>query len=444
MSSKSFQFLPFLTLGVSALACSVPAGGETKAPTPGTGKADSAWLASDTYELGGVARGTVYQAATGAWSALAESEELQLTLIDEQIRFAKNTSEDVGYRLNLLADEVVVQSATVEDDRVRIDFEVTVDLIANIPASGVPANVSELSTTAFTAPVPAEPIGIFDRVGDACAEGDGSHDVSALNYAYYYKPTLPGCELEFSDMEIVVTEIFERPAVYPEYNLLRNDLGDGYHGFFAAIVPAQGDHDPKSRFDAHRQMLEQSLGLEAEALGNGLGTRFIWREGSSAIVIDLYDPTAVSYTRSFRSALSQYQLILYNGHSNYGTMQLLSEPDSFDPSIYQIVMMHSCQSYAYYTRQVFRGKATTEDPKGWAHADVVATGESSYPKGSPKTLEVLLESLMRGLVAVEDNRPQSAPDWLNIVETMNTIEKAYDGGSILYGAAGVRENTWQP
>lgn len=404
------------------------------------GKDDSGWLGSDTYELGGVLRGTLFQEPVGQWRELDRSEELQITLIDEQIRFAKNAAEDVGYRLNLLTDDVVSIEAS-EDARgyVQLDYAVKVDLIARIPSGGVPGSVGELRTKSFTANVPAEPIGVIERVGDACATGDGSHDVSALNYAYYFTPDKAGCDLDLSTTKVDITEIFDRPTVYPEYDRLANTLDNGNRGFFAAIVPARGDNDPKSRFDAHRLMLENQLKLKGEPLTNGAGTRYEWTRGEVTIVIDLFDPTAAAYTSAFRAALGKYQLILYNGHSNYGTMSLLNEPESFVPDLYQIVMMHSCQSYAYYTRQVFRGKETTDDPKGWDNADVVASGDSSYPTGSPKTLKVLLDNLMAGVTATVDGTPNAAPSWVDIVETMNTVEPG-----IQYGVAGVRENAWQP
>ena len=103
-------------------------------------------------------------------------------------------------------------------------------------------------------------------------------------------------------------------------------------------------------------------------------------------------------------------------------------------------MMHSCQSYAYFTRQVFRAKATSFDPSGFDLADIIATGKSSYPSGAPKTLKVLLSSLMDGMIAIQRNRAADAPDWLTIAEGM----KGATWGDILYGVAGVRTNRWLP
>ena len=102
--------------------------------------------------------------------------------------------------------------------------------------------------------------------------------------------------------------------------------------------------------------------------------------------------------------------------------------------------MHSCQSYAYYTRQVFRAKATEEDPSGFALADIVATGKSSYPSGSPPTLRVLLSNLLDGMAAIQRDEPDQAPHWLAISEGMDRAT----WGDIMYGIAGVRTNSWQP
>ena len=103
-------------------------------------------------------------------------------------------------------------------------------------------------------------------------------------------------------------------------------------------------------------------------------------------------------------------------------------------------MMHSCASYAYYTRQVFRAKATFDDPSGFENADILSTGKSSYPSGAPKTLEVVLTSLVDGMDAVIRGEPGDAPNWLEITEGM----KNSTWGDILYGVAGVRTNTWRP
>ena len=219
----------------------------------------------------------------------------------------------------------------------------------------------------------------------------------------YFRPDLSECELALTTNVIEITKVFERPIVYPEYDRLMKTLDDGYVGFRAALLPNRGDNDPMSRFDAHAKMLEDELGLEAEVMESGLFHRYVLEQGTARIMIDLFNPTALPWGQNFdshfRTRLKDYEFVHYNGHSNYGNKHLLDDPDSFSPD-YQIIMMHSCQSYAYYTRQVFRAKATFEDPSGFDNADILSTGKSSYPSGAPRTLEVVLTSLVDGMDAV--------------------------------------------
>ena len=121
-------------------------------------------------------------------------------------------------------------------------------------------------------------------------------------------------------------------------------------------------------------MLEDDLGLVGESMESGLFNRYVYESGQARITIDLYNPTALPWGQNFDShfstRLKSYDFVHYNGHSNYGNKHLLDDPDSFAPS-YQIIMLHSCQSYAYYKRQVFRAKASLEDPSGFDNADTV-------------------------------------------------------------------------
>ena len=73
-------------------------------------------------------------------------------------------------------------------------------------------------------------------------------------------------------------------------------------------------------------------------------------------------------------------------------------------------------------------------------ADVVSTGKSSYPSGAPRTLNVLLGSLMDSMVDIHNGRARKAVDWITIAEGI----KKSTWGDILYGVAGVRSNTWTP
>ena len=241
-----------------------------------------------------------------------------------------------------------------------------------------------------------------------------------------------------------LTAVFQTPTVYPEYDQLVGGFDDGTVGFRVALVPARGDNSQLGRFDYLKNMIEDQLGLDGEDVyvdGSDSDEdyrQYVWLEGGVRMEIDLYYPRG-NFTSRFHQALSEYSVIFYNGHSRYGTTSLLNNEDAYDPDRYQIVVMHSCRSYEYYARQVFRSKATDEDPRGWTTADMIASGESTYAHNARRILKPLLEGLMEGAVAEHEGHDGDAPSWQSITDEMNRAAPGF-----LYGAAGARENTWRP
>ena len=449
MKLNATKFLDIITFGAAialvsgALGCG---GAEVVDASSGdgadqAGKADSGWLGSDSFEVNALVTGQVSFPATGDWEELATDPTLQNRLVDLQLKFIKTTAEGHGWRFNQLADTVEVTHTEEIDGHVTLHYEAVVDMLGRL--RGALPTLDELDPREFPAIVPVIPDDFSFSDMKACSKTDDSHSVADYNFHYYFAPEQEGCAITLNEASVEITEVFERPITYPEYDQLLQEIDEETTGFYAALVPNRGDSDPLSRFNAHAEMLEQDLGLEGTDAEDGSYRRYIWNKDGVAIIIDLYDPTDIpwssSFAASFREKLATYTFVHYNGHSSYGSKHLLDDPDSYSDA-YQILSIHSCQSYAYYTRQVFRGKATEADPSGFALADVIATGKSSYPSGSPPTLRVLFTSLMDGMVAIRAGNPESAPDWLTITERISSAT----WGDILYGVAGVRTNAWQP
>jgi hypothetical protein len=402
--------------------------------------ADTGWLGDTSYELGATITSKVSAKAEGDFADLAENEATQVALVDAQWKFAKTKLKKSGYDLNQLADTVKVTDKKAEGGIVTLTYEAKVDLLHELADGQTEApKLEQVEPKTVAVKLPAKPIGAFAEARGKCIDAhDGSPD-GDRNFFYYFDADAAGCAIDLVPVEVKITEVYERKVVFPEYDqLLTEDLGNGKKGFRAAIVPAEGDYDPMSRFDAHKRMLESELRLSAEPVEGGKALRFTYTKANAAIAIDIYDPTKTELTPQFRAALAKYQLVFFNGHSVYGTRDLLTDEASFSDR-YQIVMMHSCRSYPYYVRQVFRAKETAADPTGWATADVVATGESSYPTDSPRTLRPLLESLLDGMAIAESGPGAGAPSWNAIVKKMNDKTNG-----IMYGVAGVRTNKWKP
>jgi hypothetical protein len=413
----------------------------SQAGTGQAGKNDSGWVGADSYEVEAIVTGMVQHPGTGEYRDLAYDAALQSQLIDLQLKFIKTTAEANGWRLNQLNDSVVVTDLVETDAGYTVYYEATVDMLGRLSGYGVP-ELEDIDTR-FTAAVPAVPTDFSYSTIEACSKVDDRHSPADYNFHYYFSPNQPECELVTNKVELQITKVFPRPTVYPEYDRLLQPIDDARKGFYAALVPNRGDKDPKSRFNAHASALENNLGLRGEVRDDGAFVRYEWEQGGVVMVIDLYDPTDLpwmsDFESHFRKRLGQYTLVHYNGHSSYGSKHLVDDPDAFTDQ-YQIISIHSCQSYAYFSRQVFRAKATEADPSGMDAADILATGKSSYPSGAPPTITTILRGLMDGMVAVESGRPGQAPSWNEVVAGI----KASTWGDILYGMAGVRENTWRP
>lgn len=418
-----------LALSLTALAgCAADSSGSQE-------QDDTEWIGANSVEVNATIRSSLVHQATGAYAELAADPELQSELVGRHVTYAKNPLEDRRFYLNMEPDKILSMEVTVDGDLVRITYEASIDMVLPANAGNVDS-VDDLSVTHVDARLPADPVDVFARGGTACASDYGDYILNESKYFYYFDAAKEGCPIEMIDAAIDVVTVYPNPTVYPEYDRLLGDLGDGTQGFRAAILPNRGDDDPMDRYDNHRRELSRALGFEPEQL-DGF-ERYRWSQAGVTIVVDLFDPTAGWFASDFHAALSDYQLVYYNGHSNYGNQPFLDRPEVYSDD-YQIIGMHSCKSYSYYAHQVATGKATAEDPTGWRNADMVATGRSSYPGDSPHVLTALLEGLMDGIAAVAAGTPTEAPSWQQIGDAMRDVAPY-----ILYGVAGARHNAWQP
>jgi hypothetical protein len=422
-------FLAPVLLAASFAGCTGPDTGSEELD-------DTEWIAPNSFEVNARFKSELSHEATGRYADLATDEELQAELIGTQITYAKNRMKKAKFQVNLLPDDIISADVTVEGDTVKIAYEASVDMVrADLYGVDEPS-LSDLPETRFEATIPADPVDVYARAGKNCASDYGSYTLTEYKYYYYFDADTGSCEVPMTTGTMEVVEVYPNPKVYPEYDRLLNDLGDGTKGFEAAILPNLGDHDRKSRFDGHKRELDSLTGMEPEVMGDF--HRYRWTKDGATIVIDLYDPTQTYFTGTFHDALGKYQMVYYNGHSNYGNQPFLSNVDAYSDD-YQILGMHSCQSYAYYAHQMAAGKATAEDPTGFVNSDMIATGRSSYPNDSPDVMAALLKGLMSGLTAVVAGTSEAAPSWQDIGDRMMVVAP-----SILYGVAGARNNAWQP
>ncbi len=407
-----------------------PSGGETR-PIGSGDKADSAFLSNAGYEVGIQVSGTVSRAATGEWEGLANDGALQQRLIDTQLKYGKNGMAEHGFHLNQLTDDVTIDGVEEVDGVVSIRWSATGDMVGALSGNAAPT-LESLPRRDFTVSVPADPTDVRQRADTRCAE---QSDVAEYNYYYYFAPAKEGCDLPLTTLSISIDEVFERRTSYPEYDrlLAADPQIEDLQVFSAALVPDTGDGSALSVFNAHEAELKRVFGIDGERSSDETYVRWtIERDGVTAHV-DLFDPTKLSLTTGFARALSTYSFIAYDGHSSYGSLDLLKDAAGYS-SDYQIVFMDSCRSYEYYTRQVFRAKG------GWDNADVVASVMSPTFAYSGSGPIAVVDKLITGLGTIEQGEANRAPTWLEILTEVN----ARTGNYVIFGAAGVRTNVWTP
>jgi hypothetical protein len=174
---------------------------------------------------------------------------------------------------------------------------------------------------------------------------------------------------------------------------------------------------------------------------------------------DLYEMGTSAVSDLLVQLLLSKEIIAYNGHSFYGSLDVLKERESYPEDRYQIIFMNSCWSYEYYTKQVFENKATEADPKGWRDADVVNNTRPAYFTHMEITTRKLITNLLAGARNGGVDNYGRRYSWQNIIGIVNDEARGVcpeDADPMdcrhyqeterheIYGVSGARDNLFQP
>ncbi len=221
----------------------------------------------------------------------------------------------------------------------------------------------------FTATVPLNPYTVMNDAGDACADPDGHMTLSQSVYWYLWNPTRSACEVTTQEMQVTVSRLLPRGGqTYPEFDKL---IEDGK--VTAVVLFGQIGDDPLTDSDSgvrgYKRMarwLEQA-GFE-EVSDPPVGRRFAKRYGDIVYEIDLYSPydfkglSDHAHFDNFQRALSEHEIVTYDGHSMLGASDFWSRPNY--PDFYQIFLYGGCLGYEYYVAPILKGKG------GWDSVDI--------------------------------------------------------------------------
>jgi hypothetical protein len=486
--SRTLEAAIYLLLATALLACGADTGGTTNPgdpaggalpegdPTPTQvsdylvtpskgGKTDTGYLSNLASEVEGTFRSTLVvdgrdmeeEDRAAYVERLKESSTVIQGLADRQLKFAKNQINASRLHLNLTSSDAVAEEVEADEvGLIRVRYSATVEsTVTEVELAEDNLSLADVVGQSFQAVLPIQPDLMADKVGTACLE-DG-HEAHGYNYFYYYQPDREGCAeaMEQAGIERVqatfeVASLAPSKTVYPEYDQLVADKQIDVVVFFGAAKdqwePGDWDWGVYSARQFARDL--EWTGFEEEEAEQG--RLFTRTSGDILEKVRLVGPETLKLLKEddeglFAQLVSENEVIMYNGHSFYGSLDVLDDPAIF-PGSYQIFFMNSCWSYEYYTKQIFRANESEEDPEGWLLADIVNNTEVGWFHNMGKESSILLANLLEGARngGVDGDRYFT---WDRIIAAMNTHAlESYESRSTetheIYGVSGVRTNSF--
>ena len=389
---------------------------------------------------------------------LADEWKVQ-SLADKQIKYSKRQVNTDALHLNLSSSDVEIVDSNLADGKLTIEYEAHVETILSqeeLEETG--QTLDEVLNTRLTATVPTLPDLMAEKVGTACLE-DGHEDAESFNYFYYYEANKAGCADAMAeagigrfDASLELVNLAPSKTVYPEYDQLTADDQIDVVVFFGAAEhswePGQWDWGTYGRDIFVRHLSERGFRKTTAEHGdlyqktvNGLAEN-VTVIGPETLKLLKEDRDGV-----FSKVVRENEIIMYNGHSFYGSLSVLDDPTIYTGR-YQIFFMNSCWSYEYYTKQVFKNNATDADPEGWLKADVVNDTEEGWFHNMAHESRILLTNLLRGAETGGEENGRTY-DWEGIVEAMNkhaidSQKQRNTKSHEIYGVSGVRTNRYVP
>jgi hypothetical protein len=397
------------------------------------GKEDSAYLNPDGVEvevdLEGDVTGSSFQLAEGP----AMIGQFALTYFRKQEKlFIESLAEDASSagRAEWLIDgtwvaaDDVPSGATLKHWRLRGLNAVHLFSAGTKPKVGLE----------MIAKVPANPFTVLRDAGDSCADDDDHIGLDNSVYWYRWEGDKPGCKATLQDLKVTVSKTFSTAtaAVYPEYDQLVADgkvtavVLFGQIGDEAEISPSDIGVRNHARYG---RMLKDAGFKEVTApIGNRYEKKL---RGGVIAQIDLYAPKDFSglgdfaHFSNFQKALSEHEIVAYDGHSMLGASDFWTRPTY--PKTYQIYLYGGCLGYEYYIKPILHGKGDS-----WDKLDIM----SSVIEVTADATDFAAPALAKILFAIENGKRSSWKQILNIVRD--------SVGDSTFGVSGVRGNCYAP
>jgi hypothetical protein len=284
--------------------------------------------------------------------------------------------------------------------------------------------------TAFEAKIPLKPFSVMTDAGKTCADDDDHIGLDQSVYWYRWEPKT-GCKAATQTLKVTISKMLSKStsAVYPEFDKLTADKKITAVILFGQIGDGEIADDDIG-MTGLRTMASWLKQAKFSEVTTTVGRRFEKTVAGNLVQIDLYSPHEFSglgdfaHFANFQKALSEHEIIAYDGHSMLGASDFWAKPTY--PSFYQVFLYGGCLGYEYYVRPILNGK------NGWANLDVM----SSVVEVSAGANEFAGPFLAKMLWALEHGNRAS---WR---EMLIAVRRAV--GDSTFGVSGVRDNCYSP
>lgn len=283
----------------------------------------------------------------------------------------------------------------------------------------------------FAAKVPLKPFSIMQDQGDKCAQKNDHVSLDQSTYWYVWNPDQPECTAELQQLKVTVSKMLpEMKLVYPEYDRLIADKKLTIVMIFGQLLEGEFSLNDPGMINVGKMAVYLKENGYTEIKPAPLGYRFTKMVQDIQVEFDIYSPeefaglSDVAHFANFQKAISEHEIIVYDGHSMLGASDFWSKPTY--PDFYQIFLYGGCLGYQYYIRPIIEGK------KGWENLDVL----SSVTEVSVSAHQFAVPLLAKMIWSLENGYRVS---WQELVKIVRE-----NVGNSTCGASGVRDNNFQP
>jgi hypothetical protein len=398
------------------------------------GKADTAYLNPDGVEVEVDLEADVEGSAYRIWDGPAELGQFALTYLRKRGEvYLESLAEDAtsDQRAEWLVDGewLTAADAKQREGITPRRFRLRGVNAVLLHSAGTAARVGQV----LQAKVPLSPFTMMGDAGDSCADPDGHIGLSSSVYWYLFNPDKEECKTAMQEMTVTISKVLPvGETVYPEYDRLLDDKKLTIVVLFGQI----GDGEISEWDPGMSGLRRMASNLEdagyTEVTPAPLGRRFTKTLEKSKVTVefDLYSPKEFSglgdygHFENFQKALSEHELVVYDGHSMLGASDFWARPSY--PEVYQIFLYGGCLGYEYYVRPILAGK------KGWANVDIL----SSVVEVTASANDFAAPALAKLIASLETSQHAS---WKALLGEVRS-----EVGDSTFGVSGVRDNCWTP